>query len=154
MSVQLTDSQDDPVPAEALRDLAATCLAAEGLPEETEMGLLLVTPEQMAGHNARFLGKEGPTDVLSLPIEDLVPGRLPARRAGGPPLNIGDVVICPAEVRARAVRAGVGFERQMKLMLVHGTLHLLGYDHQEEGPAEGMEARERELLLGFGEAAR
>ncbi len=154
MSVEFTDEQDDPGPGEALRELAARCLTAEGFPAGTEMGVRLVGPEQMSGYHARFLGGEGPTDVLSLPVEELVPGQVPERRADGPPLNIGDVIICPAEVRARADRAGVGFQRQMALLLVHGTLHLLGYDHQEEGAAERMEARERELLAGFREAAR
>ena len=146
MSVELADEQDDPVPAGALRALAESALAAEEMAPETELGILLVGPERMAELHARYLGGSGPTDVLSLPIEDLTPGRPPRPSAGEPPLQVGDVVLCPAVIADRAAAAGVGFEEHMALLLVHGVLHLLGYHHGEDVAAERMEARERALL--------
>ncbi len=150
MNVFLADEQDDPVPAEPLRKLAEAVLRAESLPPGTEVGIVLVGEEQMAGFNTRFLERAGPTDVLALPLEDLVPGRPPAADPGGPPVNLGDIYICPAYVRDQAERQGVPFDAEMALMVVHGILHLLGYEHEDDEDAERMEARERALLAGFG----
>ncbi len=155
MSTELTDSQDDPVPADRLRRLADFTLDAEGYdPDRTELGLALVAPGPMAEMHARFLGRSGPTDVLSVPIEDLEPGAVPPVEPGGPPISAGDVFICPAEVGHRAAQLGVGFEEHMALMVVHGVLHLLGYDHADDAGADVMEVRERELLAAFGGVVR
>ena len=90
------------------------------------------------------------SDVLAFPIESLVPGELPVVVDGGPPPTIGDVLICPAVVRQNAERAGVAFDDELALMVVHGLLHLLGYDHVDDEDAERMEARERKLLAAAG----
>jgi probable rRNA maturation factor len=84
--------------------------------------------------------------VLAFPLEHLHPGQRPALSPNGPPLNLGDVFVCPAVVRDNAAAAGVGFLDEMSLMVVHGLLHLLGYDHFDDDEAELMEARETELL--------
>ncbi len=149
MNVFLADEQDEPVSATELRALAESVLVAEGLPDDTEVGLVLVGEDQMAGINGRFLQREGATDVLALPLEDLEPGRPPADVPGGPPVNLGDVYICPAYVKRQAEREGVAYETEMALMVVHGILHLLGYDHELDAEAEAMESRERDLLAGF-----
>jgi probable rRNA maturation factor len=149
VSVFLADEQSVDVDAGPLRDLAESVLTAEGFPPATEVAVVLVDVEQMTAYHRRFLDRDGPTDVLSLPIEDLRPGVVPARRPGDPPLNLGDVFICPEIVRDRAQAGGVRFEHDMALMVVHGLLHLLGYDHADDGDAELMESRER-MLLGSG----
>lgn len=146
MSVFLADEQDDPIDAEPLRRLAELVLEEERFPADTEVTLLFVGEDQIATYNDRFMHREGATDVLAFPIEHLKPGSVPKRRAGGPPLNIGDVVIAPAYVRAQAEAAGVPLDKELALMVVHGLLHLLGYDHQDDEEAEGMEQRERQLL--------
>ncbi len=64
-------------------------------------------------------------------------------------MNLGDVYICPAYVKRQAEREGVAYETEMALMVVHGILHLLGYDHELDAEAEAMESRERDLLAGF-----
>lgn len=152
-AVYLVDDQDDPLPAESYRQLAAGVLAAEGLPAGTEVALHLVGPGRIAELNAEHMGRPGPTDVLSFPIEDLVPGAPPAPEAHGPPLHLGDVFVCPSYVRDRAIAEGVAFDAQMALMVVHGLLHLLGYDHHDDADAELMEARERTLLSSLAAAA-
>ena len=68
----------------------------------------------------------------------------------GPPLNLGDVIICPTVVASNAASAEVEFDDELALMVVHGLLHLLGYDHHEDEEAERMEARERTLLSAVG----
>ncbi len=146
MSVFLADEQDDPIDAEPLRRLAELVLDEEGFSGDTEVTLLLVGQDQIATYNDRFMHREGATDVLAFPIEHLKPGVVPERRPGGPPLNIGDVVIAPAYVRAQADAAGESFHDELSLMVVHGLLHLLGYDHQDDEGADLMENRESQLL--------
>ena len=68
----------------------------------------------------------------------------------GPPLNLGDVIICPQVVASNAAAADVDFGDELALMVVHGILHLLGYDHHVDEEAEHMEERERTLLAAMG----
>ncbi|HEX9855112.1 MAG TPA: rRNA maturation RNase YbeY [Acidimicrobiia bacterium] len=150
MSVQFADEQDDPLEPGQLVELAERVLAAELCPEGTEVSLTMVDEQAMSEHNERHLGKLGATDVLSFPIEDLSPGVPPQRVPGGPPPVLGDVLVCPAVVRANAAAGAVRFEDEMALMVVHGLLHLLGYDHVDDAEAELMEGRERELLASAG----
>ena len=150
MNVFLADEQDDPIDAKPLRRLAEMVLDEERFPDDTELTLLFVGEDQIATYNDRFMQRQGATDVLAFPIEHLKPGVVPERRPGGPPLNIGDVVIAPSFVRAQAEAAGVPINEELSLMVVHGLLHLLGYDHQEDKEADEMEDRERQLLARAG----
>jgi len=150
VNVFLADEQDDPIDAEPLRRLAEMVLDEERFPDDTEVTLLFVGEDQIATYNDRFMQRQGATDVLAFPIEHLKPGVVPERRPGGPPLNIGDVVIAPSFVRAQAEAAGVPINEELSLMVVHGLLHLLGYDHQEDKEADEMEDRERQLLARAG----
>lgn len=150
MNIILADEQDDPLEPGPLVDLAESVLQGEQLPESTEVAITLVEPARIAALNAEHMGKEGPTDVLSFPLEQLVPGVPPVAASGGPPVALGDVVICPDVVRTQAASYGVDFEDEMALMIVHGLLHLLGYDHEIDEEAEHMEARERHLLAAAG----
>lgn len=154
MDIHLVDESDVPLSsslAELLPRLAASVLEEAGLPPRTEAGLRLVTDREMAGFNRRFLGGEGPTDVLALPIEELAEGRSPdGSDAGGAPLNVGDVVIAPDFVRRQAAERGADQEAELALMVVHGMLHLLGWDHRTRGQARRMESRERRLLAQAG----
>ena len=128
--------------------LAQRVLAARGVKGETEVSLLFVDEEAMAALNQQFLGKSGPTDVLSFPIEDEPgpTGRSPDLGGSGPGVSpdegtltlLGDVVICPAVAAANAVEHEVSLEDEVALLVVHGLLHLLGLDHEEEAEAERM----------------
>ena len=144
MDITLADDQDDPLPSLDLAGLAQTALEAEGLPESTQLSIAFVGRRRMAELNAEYMGKEGPTDVLSFPIEDFTTP--PAWEVDGPPLLLGDVIICPSVVRSNADSAAVAFEDEMALMVVHGILHLLGRDHVIDAEAELMERRESEIL--------
>jgi probable rRNA maturation factor len=108
----------------------------------------------MAAYNERFLDRTGPTDVLAFPVEELLPGVVPDHDPQGPPLMLGDVVVAPAYVRRQAQEYGVSYEDEMALMVIHGILHLLGYDHIDEDEAERMEERERRLLANVGRTRR
>ena len=153
MSLFIGDEQDEPVDAESLRELAAGVLAAEGLPADSELALMLVSPGQIAEYNRQFMDREGPTDVLAFPLQELEPGRVPPPVANEPPLSLGDVFMCPAQIKRHAQEERVDFEDYLRLLAVHGILHLLGYDHDERRSARRMEKREEELLKMIGPKA-
>ncbi|MFM1892786.1 MAG: hypothetical protein RLZ44_1863 [Pseudomonadota bacterium] len=96
--------------------------------------------------NRVYRGKDRPTNVLSFPFE--APPGVPPEQTGG---LLGDLVICAPVVAHEAADQGKALEAHWAHMVVHGLLHLLGYDHEQEPQAQEMEARERQLLgaLGF-----
>lgn len=146
MIVVFGDEQDEPVTADEMVRLAEVVMIAEGLDADTGVSITLVDEDTIALLNREHMGKAGPTDVLSFPIEDAAPGVPPRRAVDGPPVEIGDVVIAPSVVRSNAKRDAVVFEDELALMVVHGLLHLLGWDHVAEAEAVAMERREEELL--------
>lgn len=154
MGVLLANEQADDVDTTELRGIAETVLREEGYPEAAEVTIVLVSDDEIAEYNTRYMGREGPTDVLSFPIEALSPGVVPDHDPDGPPLLIGDVLIAPAYVRRAAAEMGVDFEDEMALMAAHGILHLLGYDHEDDEDALLMEERERHLLAKVGRKRR
>ena len=146
MNVLFADEQDEPIVTDELLRLAELVMEEEGLESETGVSLILIDETEMTELNEAHMGKQGPTDVLSFPIEALTPGVRPMRSPGGPPIELGDVFIAPTVVRDNAERHGAEFEDELSLMVVHGLLHLLGWDHEIEDEAIRMEARESELL--------
>lgn len=150
MTVNLIDDQSRGFDAAALVALAEIVLAEEGFSEDTTVDFAVVADHVIADLNLTHLDVSGPTDVLSFPIESLEPGRVPAVDPGDAPVHLGDVVIAPGYVAEQADRLGVAFEAEMSLMVVHGLLHLMGWDHEVEDEAEAMEARERHLLAMVG----
>jgi probable rRNA maturation factor len=161
LDVYAADEQSDhPVAVDRWSGLARSVLGAEGIVSDTEVSLLFVDETTMASLNERFLDKEGPTDVLSFPIEDESDrgGRSPDEGGTGPGsieadtgrlLLLGDVVICPSVAARNAVEHGVTFDDEIALLVVHGILHLLGMDHQVDEEAERMEQREQQLLARY-----
>src|SRR5207253_4230808 len=136
-------------------------LEAEGVRGDAELSMLFVDEAAMTDLNKRFLGKDGPTDVLAFPIDEepveggrspdsggTGPGYLPAEPSDLPTL-LGDVVICPAVARRNAPDHAGTYEDELALLVVHGILHLLGMDHMDETEAEAMEKREQDLLARF-----
>jgi len=161
LDIYAADEQaDHPVAVERWATLARAVLEAEGITTDTEVSLLFIDEAAIAALNQRFLDKEGPTDVLSFPIEDEVDrsGRSPDEGGTGPAsieaatgrnLLLGDVVICPTVAAVNAVEHGATFDDEIALLVVHGILHLLGMDHEIDEEAERMERREQQLLDRF-----
>jgi probable rRNA maturation factor len=146
--------------------LAESVLAAEGVKGEAELSLLFVDEGAIADLNQRFLGKDGPTDVLAFPMDEepAEGGRSPDSGGTGPgwvpsepddmPTLIGDVVICPEVAHRNAPEHAGTYEDELALLVVHGILHLVGMDHTEDEEAEAMEKREQELLDAHWRAGR
>jgi probable rRNA maturation factor len=154
MNVHISGLSSAALDRDKMAALAALVLRDEGCPADTEVAVSLVDEAEMAEWNLRALGREGPTDVLAFPLENLQPGSPPPPSNGGPPALLGDVLIAPVYVQRQAEELGSTAEDEMALMVVHGILHLLGYDHTEEAEAERMEQRERSLLAMTGRVRR
>lgn len=115
--------------------LASAVLASEGAPEHAEMTLLFADEARMSELNEQHMGKSAPTDVLAFPIDETWRDKSLAEKpkstpSPAPPTLIGDVVVCPEQCRDAD---GIA------MRVVHGVLHLCGYDHAE--------SRERSLML-------
>lgn len=148
--VFFADEQTDvPVDGTRVADLAGFVLDAESVTDRAEVSILTVDAATIADLNSRFLKRTGPTDVLAFPIED-APWRAAVDDNGGDsPVLLGDVVLCPEVARRNAPSHAGTFEGEIDLLVVHGLLHLLGYDHHNDTDAERMEGRERQLLVRF-----
>ncbi|MEX2102262.1 MAG: rRNA maturation RNase YbeY [Actinomycetota bacterium] len=109
----------------SLRALALACLRGEGV-QRGELSISLVADDEIAELHERFMGEPGPTDVLSFGFDDE-----DDRAPGGAPL-LGDVVISPATAVRNAAEHGNDPTGEVRLLLAHGVLHLLGYTHDEE----------------------
>jgi probable rRNA maturation factor len=127
--ILVSNRQDLAVDADELAALARAVLVAEDA-SGAELSVSFVTDEEIAELHHRFMGEDGPTDVLSFPLDE-DPDEDGSRM-------LGDVVIAPAY----AAREGRQGERELRLLLVHGILHLLGYDHEEEKERAEMWARQ------------
>jgi probable rRNA maturation factor len=121
--VLVSNRQDLPVDQARLVALAEQVLLGEGL-TAGELSLSFVDLEEMAGLHERYAEEPGPTDVLSFPMDE-----------DG---LIGDVVVCPAE----AVRNNPDLGAELRLLVAHGVLHLLGYDHQSDEDRAAMWAKQ------------
>ncbi|MFC3687885.1 rRNA maturation RNase YbeY [Aquipuribacter hungaricus] len=113
---------------------------------QAELSVLLVDPDTIAVLHEKWLDLPGPTDVMSFPMDELRPGREGA--PSGPGL-VGDVVVCPQVAEEQARTAGHSTAEEVLLLVVHGCLHLLGYDHAEPDEEAEMFALQRRLLLEF-----
>jgi len=120
--------------------------SAAGSRRKGEITVRIVSASESAALNSEYRGKQGPTNVLSFPA-----GAAAAPAARGELLPIGDVVICASVVAREAREQGKKPDAHWAHMVVHGTLHLLGFDHETRREAAVMEKRERTLLatLGF-----
>ena len=110
------------------------------------MSVRIVDAAEIHALNSDYRGKDKPTNVLSFPAGDVA--GLPADM----PVLLGDVVICASVVREEAAAQGKAITDHWAHMLVHGTLHLLGYDHETETEAVEMEALETRILSEHGVA--
>jgi probable rRNA maturation factor len=143
-----------------LAELLSSVLAAEGADAASEAGLLLVDPGEMEALNSEHMGGTGPTDVLSFPIDGVDAAAAAVGDSSGEGVEddagwmVGDVVVCP-EVAIRQAPGHAGeADDELRLMVVHGGLHICGWDHDDPTERGAMWDRERELmgLLGFAPA--
>lgn len=155
--------EQDVVPLELSRwqQLATDVLRSEGVRGLAELSVIFVSETEIAELNADYMGTQGPTDVLAFPIDaaeaEIVlhgqpPNRGPDRAPPDPsdmPLLLGDVVVCPSVAVAQAPTHAGTVDDEIALLVVHGVLHVLGYDHAEPADAATMRSKERALLSEY-----
>lgn len=135
-----------------VRALAAFAGGRLGLPEDAELSVTFVDDGEMGDLNFRYRGIEGPTDVLSFECDNLdddFPDLVGDPEDERGVYSLGDVVIAPDVALRQAREYGSTFEQELSLLLVHGILHLDGYDHIDDEDARHMEALQSEILASW-----
>lgn len=140
VDIQLADGLSCP-PSGRMRDWLQAALAHAGAAHEAELSVRVVDEAEMSALNGRYRHKDGPTNVLSFPFEALPGVDVPL---------LGDIVLCAPVLQREAAAQGKQEAAHWAHLLVHGALHLLGFDHQQAEEAEAMEAAERRILAGLG----
>lgn len=136
------------VDVERAQVVAAFAMGQMGLPEGTEVSLSFVDDDEMAAMNEAYRGKQGPTDVLSFECDNLDDGF--PEDDGSSPYLLGDIVIAPDVCARQATGYGHGFLEEADLLIVHGVLHLCGYDHIDDDEAAEMEALQSRIVAQWG----
>ena len=137
-----------------IRRTIRTALAAEGITAPCEVDVLLTDDDGIHEINRELRQVDRPTDVLSFPEFELTPGQLPGPEDADPGtglIPLGDMVLSMERVAAQAKEYGHSKRRELSYLVTHSVLHLLGYDHLDEGPMKAqMRAREEAIMALLG----
>ncbi len=137
--------------ARLIKAAAVHALQAEKIDADCIISVMLTDDEGIRRVNREFRGIDKETDVLSFPLNELEPGRFDAalceRDLDTGAILLGDMMISLPRCEEQGIEFGHGFDREIQYLTVHSVLHLLGYDHMDEGPMKAqMRAREKEIL--------
>ncbi|WP_306507425.1 rRNA maturation RNase YbeY [Corynebacterium sp.] len=152
MSIEfINESGFEGVNEEMLIDVASYALGRLDVNPDAECTITAVDLQTIADLHVRWMDLEGPTDVMSFPMDELTPGatggRPDAAEAG--PAMLGDIVLCPEFAQRQATAAGHSLGHELALLTVHGCLHLLGYDHTTAAEEKEMFGLQNELLADW-----
>jgi probable rRNA maturation factor len=157
IALEADEEWDSSSPWEALvRKAAAAAIAESAFPQlnesirHVELSVRLAGDEEVRALNAHWRGKDKPTNVLSFPMAEAY--ELDQSDEDGPAIMLGDLILARGVCEREAEDKGIAIEQHATHLLVHGTLHLLGYDHQADADAADMEAREVRALKRLGVA--
>lgn len=149
MTVIITNEQDKiEIPTDweqKINEVAAICLREEQIPQEAEVDLLFVDNEAIREMNREYRDKDSATDVLSFPMYE-ADEEIDEEEE----ILFGDIVISLERAQEQCQEYGHSLEREVMYLLVHGLLHLAGYDHMEEEEKKEMRAQEEKLLAVIG----
>lgn len=126
-------------------ELMRYCFTQLHLADSVELSVAVVDEMEMARLHVEWMDLPGPTDVMSFPMDELQAGSADQPTEG----TLGDIVLCPPVAARQALAAGHSTEDEFFLLTVHGILHLLGHDHQDDDEREVMFRVQRDLLSGF-----
>ena len=136
--IDINNESGEPVNELRLVQLARFALDELRIHPQADLSILLVNEETMSSYHRRFMDLDGPTDVMSFPMDEL---RAPADDEPAPRGTLGDIVICPQFTSAQAPENGREPAEEIEYLLIHGLLHLLGHDHAEPN--------EKEIMFGL-----
>jgi probable rRNA maturation factor len=143
MSIEVLDESGTGVDVKHLARLSRFVMDRMRVHPLAELCIKAVDEATIAQLNEQWMEKEGPTDVLAFPMDELRPGLVNEEPEEG---VLGDLVICPAVAEKQGITAGHGTVGELELLTVHGILHLLGYDHAEPEEHKVMFGLQDELL--------
>ena len=146
MTIEITNESGVEVDETVLLRLTEHNLAELHVSADADIAILLVDEGAMEVLHVQWMDEPGPTDVLSFPMDELRPGK---DGAPSDPGILGDIVVCPDVAIEQARTAGHSAQEEMLLLVTHGILHLLGFDHAEPDEREVMFDLQRTLLLTF-----
>ena len=146
MSVDLLNETDVEVDLDELRACAVYTMQQMRVHPDADLCVRVIDEPAMATLHVQWMDLEGPTDVMSFPMDQLRPGRDDEEPVDG---ILGDIVLCPTVAAAQAAAAGHTTAEELLLLTVHGILHLLGFDHAEPDERAEMFELQRRLLLTF-----
>ena len=150
INVLIDEGLDDCLGVSWLQSIAEQVLIAEGVNPEVELGLVITTQERVRELNRDYRGRDEPTDVLAfamMPARGKAEADIPVFVT--PPdgvLHLGEVVISYPQAVVQAEEHQHSVEREITILIIHGVLHLLGYDDEKSAPRQRMIAREAEIL--------
>ena len=134
-----------------IRRCCHAVLQLEGFKDSAEISVSFVDNDQIQEMNRQYRNIDAPTDVLSFECDNIDDDITAADGPSCPVYELGDIIIAPDVAARQSTEFGNSFEQEVSLLIVHGLLHLCGYDHIVDEEAEVMEARERELLTAWTE---
>ena len=143
MTIEVIDESDHALDVQGLSTLSRFVMDKMRVHPQAELCIKAVDEATIAGLNEKWMEKEGPTDVLAFPMDELRPGLVNEELEEG---MLGDLVLCPAVAERQAVAAGHSTDAEIELLTVHGILHLLGYDHAEPEEHKEMFGLQAQLL--------
>jgi len=149
LSIEIANESGTAVDTDAVLAVARYALDEMGVNSLAELSILLVDVDYMTELNHRWMGGDGPTDVLAFPMDEGSVDHGPGESNGGEPALLGDIVLCPEVAARQAAAAGHSAADELHLLTVHGVLHLLGYDHAEPEEEREMFALQARLLDGW-----
>ena len=148
MTVDLNNESGLPADGPGLVRLATFALDQLRIHPLAELSVVLVDEETMSAYHQKYMGEPGPTDVLSFPMDELRP---PNDDEEPPAGLLGDIVLCPAVTARQAGEHGRTPEAEAEYLLVHGILHLLGYDHADDAERTEMFGLKDRILAAWAE---
>ena len=151
MSIEVLDESGTGVDVKQLARLSRFVMDQMRVHPLAELCIKAVDEDTIAKLNAQWMEKDGPTDVLAFPMDELRPGLVTEEPEEG---VLGDLVLCPAIAERQGEAAGHGTVAELELLTVHGILHLLGYDHAEPDEHKEMFGLQDRLLAEWRDADR
>ncbi len=146
MSIEINNETEFDINHERVLRLAEFALDQLHIHPAAELAIQFVGEEPMSLLHQQWMDEPGPTDVLSFPMDELRPG---SDEKQTPPGLLGDIVVCPAYANGQAEKAGHPLINEVLLLITHGILHLLGYDHAEPDEEREMFGLQNEILELF-----
>lgn len=151
MSIEIQNESGAEFDARHAQQLAGFVIAEMRVHPQAELCITAVDEDTIAELNAKWMDKDGPTDVLAFPMDELRPGKVNEEPEEG---VLGDLVLCPTVAERQAEAAGHSTQAELDLLTVHGILHLLGYDHAEPEEHKVMFGLQAEILQHWADAPR